>query len=108
MFQRVQSFFRRDDAQAKMVALKEKSDKDVAQHHMELKELMRIIDHDRKLKAFMGIKSEDRSDANEGMPTPRKPHEKDKAGDKDDTIEVILRLIVQFLYTCNLRIHDLT
>eukprot|EP00112_Aurelia_sp_Birch-Aquarium-sp1_P021069 Seg5576.1 transcript_id=Seg5576.1/GoldUCD/mRNA.D3Y31 product="Coiled-coil domain-containing protein 63" protein_id=Seg5576.1/GoldUCD/D3Y31 len=77
----------RDDAQAKMVALKEKSDKDVAQHHMELKELMRIIDHDRKLKEFMGIKSEDRSDANEGMPTPRKLHDKDKAGDKDDTIE---------------------
>ena len=102
VLQRARSFFRRDDAQAKMVALKEKSDKDVAQHHMELKELMRIIDHDRKLKAFMGIKSEDRSDANEGMPTPRKSHEKDKAGDKDDTIEVIFRLIDHFFIYTNL------
>ena len=78
----------RDDAQTKMLALKEKSDKDVAQHNMELKELLRIIDHDRKLKEFMGIKSEDRAEAHEGMTTTRKSHEKDKMGDKDDTIEV--------------------
>ena len=71
-----------------MLALKEKSDKDVAQHNMELKELLRIIDHDRKLKEFMGIKSEDRAEAHEGLTTTRKSHEKDKLGDKDDTIEV--------------------
>ena len=77
----------RDDAQAKMIALKEKSDKDLAQYNMELKELMRIIDHDRKLKEFMGIKSEDRSDM-EGLPQSRKSHEREKLGEKEETIEV--------------------
>jgi len=81
------SYDARDDAQTKMLALKEKSDKDVAQHNMELKELLRIIDHDRKLKEFMGIKGEDRAEAHEGMTTTRKSHEKEKMGDKDDTIE---------------------
>lgn len=81
------SYDARDDAQAKMMALKEKSDKDLAQYNMELKELMRIIDHDRKLKEFMGIKSEDRSDANEGMLPSKKSHEKDKLSDKEDAIE---------------------
>ncbi len=71
-----------------MIALKEKSDKDLAQYNMELKELMRIIDHDRKLKEFMGIKSEDRSDAHEGILTSRKAHQKDRMGDKEDAIEV--------------------
>ena len=52
----------RDDAQAKMIILKEKSDKDVQQHNTEMKELVRIIDHDRKLKEFMGIKGQERQE----------------------------------------------
>lgn len=87
----------RDDAQTKMLALKEKSDKDIAQHNMELKELMRIIDHDRKLKEFMGIKSEDRSELTEGLTTARKAHEKEKMGDKDDTIEVMCQTLLTLL-----------
>ena len=46
----------RDDAQSKMLALKEKMDKESAQHSAELKELMRVIDHNRKLKEFMAKK----------------------------------------------------
>lgn len=52
----------RDDSQAKMIILKEKSDKDVQQHNTEMKELVRIIDHDRKLKEFMGIKGQERQE----------------------------------------------
>lgn len=52
----------RDDAQAKMIILKEKSDKDVQQHNTEMKELVRIIDHDRKLKEFMGTKGQERQE----------------------------------------------
>lgn len=52
----------RDDAQAKMIILKEKADKDVQQHNTEMKELVRIIDHDRKLKEFMGIKGQERQE----------------------------------------------
>ena len=45
-----------------MIILKEKSDKDVQQHNTEMKELVRIIDHDRKLKEFMGIKGQERQE----------------------------------------------
>lgn len=39
-----------------MILLKEKSDKDVQQHNAEMKELVRVIDHDRKLRDFMNTK----------------------------------------------------
>lgn len=45
-----------------MIQLKEKSDKDIAQHNAEMKELMRIIDHDRKLREFMNVKGADRDE----------------------------------------------
>ena len=46
----------RDEAQAKMILLKEKSDKDLQSHNAEMKELLRIIAHERKLREFMKIK----------------------------------------------------
>ena len=46
----------RDDAQSKIVALKEKMDKELTQYNAEIKELIRVIDHDRKLKEFMSKK----------------------------------------------------
>ena len=39
-----------------MLALKEKMDKELAQHDAEIKELKRVIDHNRKLKEFMSKK----------------------------------------------------
>ena len=45
-----------------MIILKEKADKDMQQHNTEMKELIRIIDHDRKLKEFMGIKGQERQE----------------------------------------------
>ena len=45
-----------------MILLKEKADKDCAQYNAEMKELMRIIDHDRKLKQFMNVKSKEREE----------------------------------------------
>ena len=46
----------RDDAQTKMVALKEKMDKELKQYNAEIKELIIVIEHDRKLKEFMSKK----------------------------------------------------
>ncbi|CAD5116302.1 DgyrCDS5208 [Dimorphilus gyrociliatus] len=57
-----QAYDQREDAQTKMIQLKEKSDKDIAQHNAEMKELMRIIDHDRKLREFMNVKGADREE----------------------------------------------
>ncbi|KAF6036165.1 CCDC114 [Bugula neritina] len=52
----------RDEAQAKMILLKERADKDLQQHNAEMKELVRILDHDKKLKEFMGIKGQERQE----------------------------------------------
>lgn len=57
-----QAYDARDEAQAKMILLKEKADKDLQQHNAEMKELIRIIDHDRKLREFMGIKGQERTE----------------------------------------------
>jgi len=79
----------RDEAQGKMMALKEKADKDLAQYNTELKELMRIIEHDRKLKEFMRIKSEERAEMMEGeLSSQRKKKDEKERGDKaEETIE---------------------
>ncbi|WAR03244.1 CCD63-like protein [Mya arenaria] len=52
----------RDEAQTKMIALKERSDKDNAQQEVEMKELLRIIRHDDRLKEFMGVNTDGDSD----------------------------------------------
>ena len=80
----------RDEAQSKMIALKEKADKDLVQYNMELKELIRIIDHDRKLKEFMRIKGEERAemvDRELGLKQRKKESERQK-GDHEETVEV--------------------
>lgn len=80
----------RDEAQGKMMALKEKADKDLSQYNTELKELMRIIEHDRKLKEFMRVKSEERAEMMEGeLSSQRKKKDEKERGDKaEETIEV--------------------
>lgn len=60
--QSTQAYDARDEAQAKMILLKEKADKDMAQHQQEMKELQRIIDHEKKLREFMTIKSKEREE----------------------------------------------
>lgn len=61
-WERVSCFLSRDEAQAKMILLKERADKDQQQHNAEMKELLRIIDHERNLREFMGIKGQERVD----------------------------------------------
>lgn len=39
-----------------MVTMKEKNEKELAQHNAEMKELVRIIDHEHKLREFMNRK----------------------------------------------------
>lgn len=71
------------------MALKEKADKDLSQYNTELKELMRIIEHDRKLKEFMRIKSEERAVEEGELSSQRKKKDEKERGDKaEETIEV--------------------
>ena len=52
----------RVEAQEKMITLRDRADKDVQQHNAEMKELIRIIDHDRRLREFMNAKSKEREE----------------------------------------------
>lgn len=60
-----QAYDQREEAQAKMVLMRDKEDKDKAQLNSELKELIRVIDHDKKLKEFMKIKTQERHEDEE-------------------------------------------
>jgi chromosome segregation ATPase len=55
------SYESRDEAQAKMIALKEKAEKEFVAYTQEIKELDRVLEQDRKFKQFMAIKSAARS-----------------------------------------------
>ncbi|ELU09042.1 hypothetical protein CAPTEDRAFT_158042 [Capitella teleta] len=57
--QSTQAYDARDEAQAKMLFLKDKADKDLHQHNSEMKELVRIIDHDRNQREFMNTKGKE-------------------------------------------------
>ena len=51
-----------DEAQAKIFALKDKSEKEHQSYLQELKELDRQLEQDRKLREFMAIKSSERTE----------------------------------------------
>ena len=52
----------RDEAQAKIIALREKSEKEHQNYIQEMKELDRSLEQDRKLKEFMATKISDRTE----------------------------------------------
>lgn len=52
--------------------MKEKAEKDLNQHTAEIKELQRVIDHDRRLKEFMGTKTQERSISEEVIDARRR------------------------------------
>ncbi|XP_078415334.1 coiled-coil domain-containing protein 114 [Cetorhinus maximus] len=77
----------RDEAQTKMQQLKEKAEKDLALHAAEMKELQRVIDHDRKLKEFTGIKTQERSNEDETLHGAYKREHGDAARKRKDAKE---------------------
>lgn len=74
-----------------MLALKEKAEKELAQYNVELKELIRVIDHDRKLKEFMSCKDKERTEAHEQMELMRKKKEAEKSSERQNTVMVRLQ-----------------
>eukprot|EP00061_Rhincodon_typus_P014666 g41838.t1 len=77
----------RDEAQTKMQQMKEKAEKDLALHAAEMKELQRVIDHDRKLKEFMGIKTQERLSEDMALHGVHKREHGDSARKKKDARE---------------------
>ncbi|XP_059808076.1 coiled-coil domain-containing protein 114 isoform X1 [Hypanus sabinus] len=82
----------RDEAQTKMLQLKEKGEKDMSLHTAEMKELQRVIDHDKKLKEFMGIKAQEHPSEHEALHGTYKQEQDDPArkrkDPKEETIEM--------------------
>lgn len=55
-----------------MQSLRERSERDMTQFNAELKDNLRIIDHDKKLREFMNTKMEERSEMYEAAVQGRK------------------------------------
>lgn len=71
-----------------MLGLKEKSDKELAQFEVELKELIRVIDHDRKLREFMSCKDKERTEAHEQIESMKRKKEAEKSSERENTVTV--------------------
>jgi len=74
-----------------MLALKEKSDKEMIQYNVELKEIRRILEHDRKLKEFMTVKAQEREMDEESLARKRKKDAAEKAEKAEEAITVSVR-----------------
>ena len=71
-----------------MLALKEKSDKEMVQYNMELKNIRRTLEHDRKLKEFMTVKAQEREMDEESLARKRKKDAAEKAEKAEEAITV--------------------
>ncbi|KAM3878034.1 coiled-coil domain-containing protein 114 [Diretmus argenteus] len=68
----------RVEAQSKMTMMREKAVKDLAQYNAEMKELERVIAHERRLKEFMTTKCSERTGQDEGQETGRRQELKEQ------------------------------
>jgi hypothetical protein len=70
-----QAFEQRDEAHTKVCALKERGEKEQKQHDIEMKELQRIISHDNRMKEFMFIKTNERTEYKAEEALKKKRHQ---------------------------------
>ncbi|XP_030634148.1 coiled-coil domain-containing protein 114 [Chanos chanos] len=88
----------RVEAQSKMNMMKEKAVKDLAQYTVEMKELERVIAHERRLKEFMTTKCNERASQDEGQDLSRRQELKeqrrtDSGQETLDTLEEVFQRI---------------
>ena len=102
-----------------MLALKEKSDKEMVQYNMELKNIRRTLEHDRKLKEFMTVKAQEREMDEESLARKRKKDAAEKAEKAEEAITVrmfptyllrveIIDSYISFFQPCNQFIPNLS
>ncbi|KAG6921017.1 coiled-coil domain containing 114, partial [Chelydra serpentina] len=84
------AFDARDEAQTKLGQLREKAEKDLAQHGAEMKELQRVLDHDRRLRHFLDIKVQERMFTQEALEAKRKREQEEAEGKHRDPREEML------------------
>ncbi|XP_053257249.1 coiled-coil domain-containing protein 63-like [Podarcis raffonei] len=85
--QSTQAYEQRVEALARISAMKERRCKDIAQFNIEFRELERIYNHETKLKAFMLIKSVDRSEFEEQAKKEEALKAKKRAKTKGESFE---------------------
>ncbi|CAB1353424.1 unnamed protein product [Coregonus sp. 'balchen'] len=88
----------RVEAQSKMIMMREKAVKDLSQYSAEMKELERVIAHERRLKEFMTTKCSERSGQDEGQELGRRHEVKeqrrmDSGEESVDTLEEVFQRI---------------
>ncbi|XP_048196670.1 coiled-coil domain-containing protein 63 [Perognathus longimembris pacificus] len=96
--QSAQAYRQRVEAMARMAAMKERQQKDIAQYNLEIRELERVYDHENKLKSFLLFKLNDRSEfeeqAKQEEALKAKKHGKQSKGESFESYEVAhLRLL---------------
>ncbi|XP_022537995.2 coiled-coil domain-containing protein 114 [Astyanax mexicanus] len=81
----------RVEAQAKMTMIKDKAVKDLAQYNAEVKELERVIAHERCLKEFMNTKSNERSSLEDTQDLSRRQEMKEqpRTDSQQETLETL-------------------
>ncbi|XP_067402542.1 outer dynein arm-docking complex subunit 1 [Emydura macquarii macquarii] len=84
------AFDARDEAQTKLGQLREKAEKDLAQHGAEMKELQRVLDHDRRLRHFLAVKVQERAFTQEALEAKRKREQEEAEGKRRDPREELL------------------
>ncbi|XP_008116649.1 outer dynein arm-docking complex subunit 1 [Anolis carolinensis] len=68
----------RDEAQARLTQLKEKAERDRRQYEIEMKELLRLQENDRRMSEFIAIKLQERAMTEEALLAKKKNEEKRK------------------------------
>ncbi|XP_072522401.1 coiled-coil domain-containing protein 114 isoform X2 [Salminus brasiliensis] len=81
----------RVEAQSKMTMMKDKAVKDLAQYNAEVKELERVIAHERRLKEFMITKCNERSSQDDTQDFSRKQEMKEqpRTDSQQETLETL-------------------
>ncbi|XP_036305255.1 coiled-coil domain-containing protein 63 [Pipistrellus kuhlii] len=97
--QSAQAYEQRQEATARMAAMKDRQQKDISQYNLEIRELERVYAHETKLKSFLLIKLNDRTEfeeqakKEEAALKPKKARRKSK-GESIESYEVAhLRLL---------------
>ncbi|XP_010341179.1 coiled-coil domain-containing protein 63 isoform X3 [Saimiri boliviensis] len=93
-----QAYEQRVEAMARMAAMKDRQKKDISQYNLEIRELERLYAHENKLKSFLLVKLNDRSEFEEQAKREEavkaKKHVKKSTGESFESYEVAhLRLL---------------
>nr|XP_060636397.1 outer dynein arm-docking complex subunit 1 isoform X2 [Anolis sagrei ordinatus] len=77
----------RDEAQARLTQLKEKAERDRRQYEIEMKELLRLQENDRRVSEFIAVKLQERAITEEAMLAKKKKEQKRKQDPDEEELK---------------------